>query len=118
MWDKQHGVGVERARLLEATREAVARGLAAGNMWHTATHAEHARPMLQVGDTLLTEVWGIGGVPRVVIPEPYDQRKPCVRCIIRSRPFRSGSHPTSSTLPNTRSMRTPCCRWDASLRIH
>ncbi len=49
MWDKQYGVDVERRRLLEATREAVARGLAAGNMWHTANHAEHARPMLQVG---------------------------------------------------------------------
>lgn len=48
MWDKQYGVDVERRRLLEATREAVARGLAAGNLWHTATHAEHARPMLQV----------------------------------------------------------------------
>lgn len=48
VWDKQHGVGVERARLLEATRDAVARGLAAGNLWHTASHAEHARPMLQV----------------------------------------------------------------------
>lgn len=49
VWDKQHGVDVERRRLLEATREAVSRGLAAGNMWHTASHAEHARPMLQVG---------------------------------------------------------------------
>jgi hypothetical protein len=48
VWDKQYGVDVERRRLLEATREAVARGLAAGNLWHTATHAEHARPMLQV----------------------------------------------------------------------
>jgi hypothetical protein len=48
VWDKQYGVDVERRRLLEVTREAVARGLAAGNLWHTATHAEHARPMLQV----------------------------------------------------------------------
>ncbi len=48
MWDKQHGVDVERRRLLERTRELVARGLGAGNLWHSASHAEHARPMLQV----------------------------------------------------------------------
>ncbi len=47
MWDKQHGVDVERRRLLERTRELVARGLGAGNLWHSASHAEHARPMLQ-----------------------------------------------------------------------
>ena len=48
MWDKQHGVDVERRRLLERTRELVSRGLGAGNLWHSASHAEHARPMLQV----------------------------------------------------------------------
>lgn len=48
VWDKQHGVDVERRRLLERTRDLVANGLGAGNLWHTATHAEHARPMLQV----------------------------------------------------------------------
>ncbi|KAK9904753.1 hypothetical protein WJX75_001787 [Coccomyxa subellipsoidea] len=48
-WDKQHGVDVERERLLARTRDAVARGLLAGNLWHTASNAEHARPMLQVG---------------------------------------------------------------------
>jgi len=47
-WDKQHGVSVERRRLLARTREAVARGLLASNLWHSASHAEHARPMLQV----------------------------------------------------------------------
>lgn len=47
-WDKQHGVDVERERLLARTRDAVARGLLAGNLWHTASNAEHARPMLQV----------------------------------------------------------------------
>lgn len=52
VWDKQHGVDVERRRLLERTRELVANGLGAGNLWHTATHAEHARPMLQVMLTL------------------------------------------------------------------
>ena len=48
IWDKQHGVDVERRRLLERTRELVSRGLGAGNLWHSASHAEHARPMLQV----------------------------------------------------------------------
>ncbi|KAK9788000.1 hypothetical protein WJX73_004027 [Symbiochloris irregularis] len=47
-WDKQHGVGVERAELVARTRDAVARGLQAGHLWHVATHAQHARPMLQV----------------------------------------------------------------------
>jgi hypothetical protein len=61
-WDKQHGVDVERRRLLEHTKEliagtppraadgagAAAPGGAAAAVWHTATHAEHARPMLQV----------------------------------------------------------------------
>jgi hypothetical protein len=48
-WDKQHGVAVERRRLLEFTRQMMAAGGAvAGNIWHTATHAEHARPMMQV----------------------------------------------------------------------
>jgi hypothetical protein len=47
-WDKQHGVHVERDRLLAFTRDAVAKGLMSGNFWHTATNAEHARPMLQV----------------------------------------------------------------------
>ena len=46
-WDKQTGVGVERERLLARTRDAVTKGLAAGNMWHAASNAEHARPMLQ-----------------------------------------------------------------------
>lgn len=55
-WDKQHGVDVERRRIMAATQELVAAGRAgsAGSLWHTATHAEHARPMLQVsGDAVL-----------------------------------------------------------------
>ena len=47
-WDKQHGVGVERAELVTRTRDAVARGQQLGHVWHAATHIEHARPMLQV----------------------------------------------------------------------
>ena len=47
-WDKQHGVGVERAELVARTRDAVARGQQLGHVWHAATHIEHARPMLQV----------------------------------------------------------------------
>ncbi|KAL6766957.1 hypothetical protein ACKKBG_A38045 [Auxenochlorella protothecoides x Auxenochlorella symbiontica] len=48
-WDKAHGVDVERRRLASLTREVVAAGGTAGNLWHSATHAEHARPMLQAG---------------------------------------------------------------------
>ena len=39
---------MERERLVAHTREAVTKGLASGSMWHAATNAEHARPMLQV----------------------------------------------------------------------
>ncbi len=48
MWDKQHGVDVERQRLLAQTRDLVNKGLQADHLWHTATHADYARPMLQV----------------------------------------------------------------------
>ena len=47
-WDKQHGVDVERQRLLAQTRDLVTKGLQADHLWHTATHADYARPMLQV----------------------------------------------------------------------
>ncbi len=47
-WDKQHGVDVERQRLLAQTRDLVNKGLQADHLWHTATHADYARPMLQV----------------------------------------------------------------------
>ncbi len=50
-------MGVERERLLARTREAVAKGLAAGNLWHTASNAEHARPMLQVGRRVPCVLW-------------------------------------------------------------
>lgn len=48
-WDKAHGAQLERAKLLQKTRDLVAQGLLAPNLWHTAAHAQHARPMLQVG---------------------------------------------------------------------
>ena len=51
-WDKQHGVGVERAELMARTRDAVARGQQTGHLWHAATHIEHARPMLLVSPVL------------------------------------------------------------------
>jgi hypothetical protein len=64
-WDKQHGVDVERQRLLELTGQILSTsgsgnsgsvlGVNAvpgsGTMWHAATHAEHARPMMQVSGT-------------------------------------------------------------------
>ena len=50
---------VERERLVAHTREAVTKGLASGSMWHAATNAEHARPMLQVpkGCWLPVSLW-------------------------------------------------------------
>lgn len=48
MWDKQHGVDIERKWLLEKTRALMAQGSATGLLWHHASHSEHARPMLQV----------------------------------------------------------------------
>lgn len=47
-WDKQHGVDVERQRLLAQTRDLMNKGMQADHLWHTATHADYARPMLQV----------------------------------------------------------------------
>ncbi|KAL3134912.1 hypothetical protein ABBQ32_007876 [Trebouxia sp. C0010 RCD-2024] len=53
-WDKQHGVDVERHRLLAQTRDLMNKGMQADHLWHTATHADYARPMLQVsGDAIL-----------------------------------------------------------------
>lgn len=48
-WDKQRGADMERRFILETAEKEVAKGAVSGNLWHTATHAEHARPMLQVG---------------------------------------------------------------------
>ena len=47
-WDKQHGVDVERRRLLSQTRDLVNKGLQSEHEWHTVSHADYARPMLQV----------------------------------------------------------------------
>jgi len=49
-WDKQHGVDVERARLMKHTREVVAKGQQqqAEHVWHTASHVQHVTAMLQV----------------------------------------------------------------------
>ena len=66
-WDKQYGVHVERQRLLELTGQLLAQtpggshdsgglsGTASSPIaiWHTASHSEHARPMMQVtGDAI------------------------------------------------------------------
>ena len=48
-WDKQRGADAERRLILELAEKEVARAALSGNVWHSATHAEHARPMLQVG---------------------------------------------------------------------
>ena len=47
-WDKQHGVDMEHARLMQHTKDVVAKGQLAEHMWHSASHVEHVRPMLQV----------------------------------------------------------------------
>lgn len=60
-WDKQYGVDIERKRLLELTGQLLAQTPGGGHssggiagtvapisIWHTATHSEHARPMLEV----------------------------------------------------------------------
>lgn len=39
---------VERHRLLAQTRDLMTKGMQADHLWHTATHADYARPMLQV----------------------------------------------------------------------
>ena len=41
-------MGVERAELMARTRDALARGMQTSHLWHAASHAEHARPMLLV----------------------------------------------------------------------
>ncbi|KAK9804748.1 hypothetical protein WJX72_003264 [[Myrmecia] bisecta] len=71
VWDKQHGVDIERKRLLDHTRLLVAKGMAAGNLWHTATHAEHARPMFQVsGDAVLKGLHGFACAPDAAVAAP------------------------------------------------
>ncbi len=66
-WDKQHGVDVERQRLLAQTRDLVNKGLQADHLWHTATHADYARPMLQVllltGDLFSLDRPIVQGIP-------------------------------------------------------
>jgi hypothetical protein len=47
-WDKAKGVETERRHLMELAEKEVARAAMGTNVWHTATHAEHTRPMLQV----------------------------------------------------------------------
>jgi hypothetical protein len=47
-WDKARGVDAERKLIMEMAEKEVARAALSGNVWHSATHAEHARPMLQV----------------------------------------------------------------------
>ena len=47
-WDKAKGVETERRHLMEFAEKEVARAAMGSNVWHTATHAEHTRPMLQV----------------------------------------------------------------------
>ncbi|KAL4515001.1 hypothetical protein Ndes2526B_g03682 [Nannochloris sp. 'desiccata'] len=89
-WDKQHGVDVERQRLLELTGQLLSTpgagagmGINAvpgsGTMWHAATHAEHARPMMQVsgvavGKALATALSGASNlIEAMAILDGYEQ---------------------------------------------
>jgi len=91
-WDKQHGVDVERQRLLELTGQLLSAsgsstgtGLrintvpGSGTMWHAATHAEHARPMMQVsglviGKALATALAGASNlIEAMAILDGYEQ---------------------------------------------
>ncbi len=89
-WDKQHGVDVERQRLLELTGQILSTSGAgtgiginavpgSGTMWHAATHAEHARPMMQVsggtvGKALATALAGAGNlIEAMAILDGYEQ---------------------------------------------
>lgn len=47
-WEKQHGGDDERKRLLTQTRDSLTKGLQSDHEWHTVSHADYARPMLQV----------------------------------------------------------------------
>lgn len=47
-WDKQLAVRIERQRLETFTAQLLASGQGGGGRWSAATHAEHARPMMQV----------------------------------------------------------------------
>ena len=48
VWEKQHSGDDERKRLLTQTRDLVSKGLQSDHEWHTVSHADYARPMLQV----------------------------------------------------------------------
>lgn len=52
VWEKQHSGDDERKRLLTQTRDLVTKGLQSDHEWHTVSHADYARPMLQVSTSL------------------------------------------------------------------
>lgn len=52
VWEKQHSGDDERKRLLTQTRDLVTKGLQSDHEWHTVSHADYARPMLQVSTLL------------------------------------------------------------------
>ncbi len=63
-WDKQRGADAERRAMMEMAERELAKGMLSGNVWHSAQHAEHVRPMLQVGGFReLASAWqcGCGG---------------------------------------------------------
>lgn len=56
-WDKQHGVRVERKRLEDFANQVLEFGRSRGGQWRVASHAEHARPMMQVADQHLIKAF-------------------------------------------------------------
>ncbi|GMH39854.1 hypothetical protein BSKO_07758 [Bryopsis sp. KO-2023] len=46
-WSKERGVQLEHRKLIELTRKAMKHGALGGDVWFTASHTEHSRPMLE-----------------------------------------------------------------------
>jgi hypothetical protein len=56
-WRQQDAAAInaEHKQIWELAQREVARGAAGGNIWHTASHAEHARPMLHASGSSIQQ---------------------------------------------------------------
>ena len=69
-WDKQHGAEQENLEFVKATAQISSNSLAQGqNLWRSATHAEHARPMLQIAGDSITKSLRVGMAAATSIAE-------------------------------------------------